>query len=606
MPNPTPAPAAQPLKPDAKPTDKAKSPTPAPTAKLPTSTTAAAKDAKTGKKAGNVEIQQKKATLVAQKIDPKFTPPYTPLKILFLSGGLKGKTLDLGFNINELSSSQTADWADTNEVGGIRVGSNFKGIGARTFSITLEYWSDNDDVQQLVENNAYLQSITDFAATPPLLQFILGSATIEPVVCTSFDPKYDTPLPKQGGFRHAQVGLSFKLLGGKGSVHQLAPPLSPTGLGNYLQDTTQAERAKQGEIAATEAQLAQCLGAEGSKQITNLMEKNQLGNSEAVARLSSRAFLQLAASGGLTKKMMDDPVIKEKLRNDLALTMVESENGSQKFATEYRNIAQALVSGDPSGLSGRLTEPVPVTEEILSKEEKKDEQSGSTSTRKTSYKTLFEMMSSDYNRILEAYEKQDFNLDPNSDKTAIGRLNNVASCGLQIKARGGIQAIDVSGREAAVLGGINQFLADPKTTDADIKKYFGLPDNTPETVIRKLRNGGPYETREAFVANSSYNRMGVTGVNLWNSFDKTETQTLADINGFVQQQNLSDDDIKKRFGVKDEKDIAEIRNGGKPFTSKEDFLHKVGAEAKGSDGKGNEWWNEFRQSQEKAGATPTL
>jgi len=574
-------------------------PPPAPVPLPRTTTQQSGRNPKTFDKPGAVKVPEKKATLLAQKLDPKFTPLYTPLTIVFLTGAFKGESLDLGFNISELSSSQSADWSDTNEKGGIRTGSNFKSISSRTFNITLEYWADNDDVQQLVENNAYLHSLTDFAATPPLLQFIFGAATISPIVCTSFDPKYDTPLPKGGGFRHAQVGLTFKLLGGKGSVHQLAPPLCPTPLGNYLQDTTQAERAKQGTINAATQQLVPCLGKEGSEQVTDLIENNQLNDPEALSKLSSRAFIQLAASGGLSKKILSDPKIQEKLKGELALVMVEEENGSQNFATNSRRVARAITSGDPSGLSGAILEAVPVTEEVIDDK--------GVVTRVGGSKTQFELMSNDYQRLLTAFNGQDFNLDPNADKTAIQRLNNVASCGLQILQTGGIQAVDVSGKEAGTIAGINQFLADPKTTDAQIKERFGLPDDTPETVLRKLRRGVPYKSKSEFLNDSSYNRMGVTGYNMWNSFDKADTQTLADLNSFLKQENLSDDDIKKRFGVDSKEEIAAIRNGNKPFKSKEEFLGKIGGDSTGLDGKGNENWLEFQRSQpEQTSATPAL
>lgn len=131
--------------------------------------------------------------------------------------------MDLDFNIVEMFESQTAEWANNQEKS-IRGSSNFNNVSLPTFNFSLEFWSNNEDIRQLVENVAHVQDITDTDVRPPLLLQI-GSASIEPVVCTSFEPKYDTPLPGGKGFRHATVSLAFKLLGRKNSKHLLAPPL---------------------------------------------------------------------------------------------------------------------------------------------------------------------------------------------------------------------------------------------------------------------------------------------------------------------------------------------------------------------------------------------
>ena len=64
---------------------------------------------------------------------------YTPVKLIFLSGAHKGKSLDIGLAVNEVIHSQNGDWEDR-DAGGVRVGANFRRIGARYISMSLEFF----------------------------------------------------------------------------------------------------------------------------------------------------------------------------------------------------------------------------------------------------------------------------------------------------------------------------------------------------------------------------------------------------------------------------------------------------------------------------------
>jgi hypothetical protein len=117
----------------------------------------------------------------------------------------------------------------------------------------------------------------------------------------------------------------------------------------------------------------------------------------------------------------------------------------------------------------------------------------------------------------------------------------------------------------------------------------------------------PYKTKDDFLAKSSYNQMGITGYSLWSSFSSHESAQLTTLNSFVTQAELSDDDIKKRFGV-DDAIAKKIRNNGKPFATKEEFLKATSPDSTGIDGKGNEAWLNFEKNADqvkpKPGVTP--
>ncbi|QLE46326.1 hypothetical protein FD723_39645 (plasmid) [Nostoc sp. C052] len=528
------------------------------------------------------DLEYQKSTLTKQEREP-WSRDYSPLQIRFLTGAYKDQLLEVGFNIKELATSQSAEW-EKGKNQSIRVGHNFVSISPRTFNLTLEFWSLNEDIQQLVENTAHLHEITDNSATPPKLQFAFGSTLIDPLICTSFNFKYDTPLPNKKGMRHGTVDLVFELDAGAGTKHQLAPPLASTPLGDYKQQTTRAERQKRGIINNAKTQLAPCLSPESNAAIGSIFEENRLGDPTAIANLPSDTFINLALAGSISKEILGRIEIQEKLKNDLAERLAIKEEG---VGQNKQTLKSAIISGDASSLPAEFTESQTISYE--SPEGKP----------LTKTESLFEQISGDYQSILTAIQEQ--KLDSSSpifstknSTTAIQRVNAIGKCGISLRRLGAPKVTDVQGSNAALLAGINNAIALAKN-DEEIKTIFNLASNTPETVIRKLKNSQPYKTKEDFLRDASYNNLGITGVVLWSSFSKHESGVLADVNALITKEGVTDDEIKKQFGV-DDKQLVALKNGGKPFLTKEDFLKAVSKESKENplNGGGNKIWRDFQ------------
>jgi hypothetical protein len=529
-----------------------------------------------------------RSTLQKSRLDPKLTPRYEPLKIMCLTGAYARQFLDLGCNSMTLSESQSASWNET-EGNSVRQSLVFKNVSTRSFELELDYWDNNEDVRQLVENNAHLQEITDFSHSPPDLQIITGTAPIDPVVCDSFTPTYDCPLPGNRGWRHGVVRLGLKLRSERNSKHELAPALSPTPWGDYKRKTSASERSKQAVLAQVEGLLEPCLGEKGVQQVTSLIKSGDINNPDKLLQLDPNTFIQLAATG-FPSAIAKDPRIQEKLKSDLALTMVTKENGMNPVYV--RTMAQALVSGDSSQVPAVYLEPVTVVGES------KDGQKTKKSTN------LYEMMQADYGTISQAFLEQ--KLSPNDDvfnrdknPTASQRVTNLASCGMGMRSAGAPLFSDVSGNDAVVIKGLNEALANPKISNDQIRQMFGLPASTPETVIRKLRSSAPYDTKEEFIKEASANSKGFTSYNMWSSFTSNENNTLSKINGLLQSGNLTDDQIKEYFGVISPQDIKKIKES-KNFSTKENFLALFGTPGTGNlEGQGNRFWMNFKLNEAK-------
>jgi len=533
----------------------------------------------------------KKATLTKQVFDPRFGASYAPLEIRFLSGACADQLLDLGFNIKEFSMNQSQNWeAGSGQT--IQVGHNFTNVSPWSFSLNWEYWGLWDDVHQLAGLCQHLGTIDPKLSTPPKLQFTFGSATIDKIVCKSLDIKFDTPLPGNKGMRHATVTATFELEAGQGTKHQLSPPLVPNALSDRIRALTETERERQGLIGITRSTLAPCLGQKGSEAVANLLKDNKIGDEGTLLALDANTFIQLAVAGTIPKATLAKPEFEEKLKNDLAAQMAKAENGTTPATSAQ--LASALVNGDPLALPGSFT---------TSQSERRTDTKGVETTKDT---TLFERISGDYQSILTAVKDQ--KLSPNDEvfnltknPTAQGRLTATAGCGLDLRNNGAPKIAKTEGKDALLLAGINQAISRAKT-DEEIKKLLNLPENTPETVIRKIKNGVPYQSKDQFLSKSSYNQLGITGHSLWSSFDAHESAQLTEVNKFLTTENLSDDDLKKRFGVGDDL-IKKLRNNGKPFATKEEFLKATSPGTTGIDGKGNETWLNFEQNADKVKAT---
>lgn len=164
-----------------------------------------------------VEVRQQPSPIKAQRRDSRGTQPdYDPLQIIFLTGAYKGKDIDLGVGINQISNNQSAAW-EARDADGVRVGANFKNISAREFALSLAYFDLGHDIIHLTENLSHLQEITGDDKTPPLLMLIHGGKTIGPVVCSSLSTQLSEPHSERRGFHYAKVDLSLALYGGKES-----------------------------------------------------------------------------------------------------------------------------------------------------------------------------------------------------------------------------------------------------------------------------------------------------------------------------------------------------------------------------------------------------
>jgi hypothetical protein len=173
------------------------------------------------------KVQSKPSPLKEQHRDTRGQPDYSPVQIIILNGAHKGKSIDLGIAINEVTHSETAEW-EAQDGDGIRVGVNFKRLSPREISLNLTYYSATEDISHLVENVKHLKEITDGEARPPLLLFIQGALQATECVCTSVQDKYSEPHPGKKGLRRADVDVKLMLGGGKNSSYALGAPLVST------------------------------------------------------------------------------------------------------------------------------------------------------------------------------------------------------------------------------------------------------------------------------------------------------------------------------------------------------------------------------------------
>jgi hypothetical protein len=425
---------------------------------------------------------------------------YAPIEITFLTGTLKGETLDLnptgrsllGIGVSEVSQSQQANWPDRSEKG-IRVGSQFDGVSARTFRFSLEFWSEHEDVSQLVENLSLLQEIQPDTNTPPTLLVRQGKIEADPCVCTEIQPTYDTPLPGGiAGYRHAVVELSFKLLGGVVSQHSLARPLGPSILQDLRQDESQSDRDRKGEASVAERLLHPCLKEEAAK-VEELILGNKL-NSEGLSGLSPNARVQLAIAGKIPGSTLQNPAFNAKLKEDLALIIAQNEDGVGKSTAEARRFAEAIASGNPTGLPDRLV-------------------------------AVYGSARSAYEETLKAITTGDWsNKSPlfvNPELTR--RLQNFGSCGLRLRSKGGEAAKEsvlaglgsggVSSEQQA-LNTLNRLIN--SKTDRELKEILGFKNDTD---VRRLRSGAPYTTQKDFLDRLTKDKMSIPAVDAWKNLE---------------------------------------------------------------------------------------
>lgn len=422
-----------------------------------------------------------------QHHDPRSQPDVEPIQITFLTGAYAGKKLDLGVAVIELSQRQASEWADQDS-DHIRVGQNFKRLLPRTFSISLTFYHIQDDIAHLVENVAHVHEITDDTTTPPLLLWQQGACRGTIVVCTSFQPKFEHPLPNNKGFHYATVTMDFKQIGGKTSPEALGAVLANSELSNYANNRTLIERQRIGRQAAAQTLLAPSLGQEGTDEIKIILDNNQQTDARAISQMSPNAFVQASVGGVFTKDTLSDSRLQDKLMQDLATVMANKEPGVGQEATA---LADALYRNDSLGLSPNLQQQ-------------------------------FDSINSDYQITLKAIQDQDLNeqspvFNRAINPTAQGRLINAASAGLNLRQIGkGTLSQPVSSTQGTI-GRINQFVANPNTTDKQIQLAFGL--ESPEQVSA-IKNSAPFTSHSQFVDDASRALGGASGYKAIATFEQ--------------------------------------------------------------------------------------
>lgn len=430
---------------------------------------------------------------------------YQPVSILFLTGDYAGKSLDLGYNVPSLKESGTSDWKAI-DTRGVRGGVEFHNLGTNTLDFTVEYWSDNFNIRQLINNLSHLKEITGKEKAPPLLQIKIGSDLTDPWVCTKVDSECTVPLPGDAGYKKGTANLSFILQAGSNTKHATGKPLGATPLSDIARTESESDKARAGEVARIEALLAPCLGSEGSDAVKDLVENNKTNDPAAIAALPPRTLVNLAISG-LPPEVLADPAVAAKLSQSVAQLLAETEPGSNP--SQFAQLARSLQSGEPTGISGDIVQPQP---------------DGT---------TTFNRMLGDFATITEAIKNQELGTDSplfdrDTNPTAGNRINNFGSCGMTLRQAGGIAgnapnestiASPLDTEEKAKLGNINQFFKENPSHEQLLVR-FELPPDTDKEFSKCLIAGRPFEKRKGFedeVIRCSGGK--ITGGSMWGKFN---------------------------------------------------------------------------------------
>lgn len=527
----------------------------------------------------------------------KYRSDPQPLRIVFLTGKYQGKafgratsdkeaTHDLGINIQEFSSSASANWNEgSGESQGIAVGATFKNLSARKISLELDLYCLEEDVQHYVENLYHLleidrvsgKAVVGAKTAPPLLRLSIGMSVFDPVFCTSISDKRSGPMHEsgdyQGGFYHATVSLEFQTLDGKGSTHQNGEPRADTPLKRDYASQTQEERQKEGSIKVAEETLADCLSPDENKELIELLKNEGISDFGRLSGISDNGFLQWAIAGGLKTEDFADSTIQSKLNQSVANRIIATEPGLQNLSQAERDaIALALISGDGSGLASEIA---------------------------------FDRLHGTYTTLTTAIKNQDLNNDSDifgsgetysDDRDTIVRIGG---CGLQLRGTG--LPIQPAGQasantEAMNIESINHLLANKQITDKQLIEILSLPKDTPETVVRQIRNAYPYKNKADFIAKVKSDRMGITGYGAWNSFDKEESANLENLNTLISNPETTKDQIKEAFGITDDNLAETIKNSGTGFTNKQQFIDTLVKSGK-TEGQSYQLWVDYWRKQ---------
>ena len=393
--------------------------------------------------------------------------------------------MDLGLQPNEVGHDEAYNW-NPQDSDGIRPGLNFKNIGNREISLGVTYFDLNHDIAHLVENLKHISEITDGEKTPPRLLYLQGDLRGVECVCTRFSDKYSDPLPGSKGYRKCDVSITLLLNGGLNNANSLGSPLTSTPLNDRAAKQTEQDRQKQGVLSRVELLLASCLGADGSTQLQNLIEKNQQNDVQAIAKLDPNVFVQSAIAGIFPPELLQSERLKSKLNQDLALVLAQKTDGIAD-TPDVRAFATALASGDSGSLRSRVADQVRAT-------------------------------LPDFVLIKDAIEKQTLDesaslFDRNQNATAAGRMFALGGCGLDLRRNGASALSQTQQDDAKKLKQINQFFSSKPSDDA-IKTRFGLEK---KSQIDAIKNGQPFQSKDQFVARLSSGD-AVSGYAAWANF----------------------------------------------------------------------------------------
>jgi hypothetical protein len=542
----------------------------------------------------SVKEEKETANIVRQVFDPRFQSRAEPVEIMLLTGKYKGRILDLGFNALTLSEEQGAGWSDAENTN-IRVSSNFRNIRTRTFTFTCEFSALNENVRQISEALSHTHEITDESFTPPLLRLFLGDTVIYPCACTDLKWNYDEEISGQIGWRHCSVDLSIKLISSQGSPHQLAPPIlsQKTYLEAAVDALSESERQRQGELAVARGVLDPCLGEEGNQQIQELIEQQRLADPSAIAQLDDEAFLQAAGAGLISKEMLQNPIISEKLFNALAKRLAERAIGNRFDLID--DVVQAIKTKDSSGLPPFLTS-TPVGQSISSFD-RLVTQHGKI------YESILNQRLNPADSIFQpttSVSLEDALINGSSGDEAAIAILDILSCGLSLRRLGAERLVqDPASQvesEATALEGINRAIA---SGDKDLlRRVFQLDLDQATGIIERLLANGPFKSKSDFVKQTSPDESQVNGYVLWSNFYQEEYKTLQAINQVLINPQTTVEGVMSEFKMS-KAQAEKLLGDRKPFDSKQSFLERLNSDPSKpaiQDPVANQAWQYFQQN----------
>lgn len=483
---------------------------------------------------------------------------YSPLQLDILTGKYANKKFDLGTNIVELETSQTAEWTDLNDHG-IRPGAQFQKISHREITISLDYYLPNQDVSPLVENWAHLHELTSDATAgntanrqPPLLIITVGFQRYRNAVMTSFNARYDTPLPEKAGLRHCVVNISFIAFGGLGSPYQTAPPFAITPLTiDVGAETINETQARQVETVVTRG-LADCIGDE-TATVNQIIRDGRASDPNAWLSLQSPdAFINVLVAG-FADSVVGSGEIQARLRQDLA----------RQVAAKYASPSEALIL-ERSLINDVITPPATTL--------------GNLTTLLPDGRTVYEALKTDYDQIYQSIINKSVTGDimTNSSRASAQEMltdaiKGVAVCGVRLLNQKVNVTDNASGVDINSLKMINTAIA--QNDDATLIDIFAIPTTGRTAILNAIKRGSSYESKQEFQQFVNENTSPAFGLTAWNNFLSWQNQQLTDINNFIATEDNTA--IADRFNV-DSTVANDIKNNGNSYNNLPKFYQKVG------------------------------